>query len=316
MSVMSDFYERFPYPIRPSGYARPADSQFWVKALNHEARRLSPCSFKRILVVGCGTGQAVTTALMFPDSEVTGIDISKEAFRCSQEDAVSTGLGNKLQLVQTDLLEASGTFDAIFCDGVIHHLADPMDGVRKLASLLLHDGLIHLMVYNRHYTQKYVDFADGLRLLLGTTGRPNFEKEKVAAELLLGRAFGPEDADIYIHPVKHTFTVDTLDVVLSRAELKLLAPTAEANASGRWEMTLDNGELLELCNALSQVDQWRVRERLAPPPLLSFWVGHESQEVVRRPPINMKTSLTLFARLADGSFSCGEGTEFNWRAEG
>lgn len=316
MSTVADFYERFPYPIRPSGYARPANSQFWVQALNHEARRLAPCSFKKILVAGCGTGQAVTVAHMFPDAEVTGVDVSKEAFRCSQEDAFLTGLGNKLQLIQTDLLEASGTFDAVFCDGVIHHLLAPMDGIRKLASLLSPDGLIHLMVYHRRYTQKHVDFADGLRLLLGTTERPNFEKEKAAAELLLGRALGPEDADIYIHPVKHAFTVDTLDVSLSCAELKLLAPTAEANASGKWEMDLEPGELLEKYYALNQVDRWRVRERLAPPPLLSFWVGHEAQEVTRRPPVDMKTSLTLFGRQQNGSFSCSEGTEFSWRAEG
>lgn len=315
MSVVAEFYNRFPYPIRPTGYASPRDVDFWVRALNHEARRADPCCFGRILVAGCGTGQAVTTAHYFPHADVVGIDISSEAIRLSQEDADATGL-KTLGLEVMDLLDARGSYDAIFCTGVIHHLEEPQAGLQVLAKLLSDDGLLHLLVYHRSRTQKYIDFANGIRLLSGTTKKPNFDWEVAAAEALLKAPLNNEQADIHIHPVKHAFTLESLDRELSSVGLKLLAPTAEANASGNWEAVLPPGFLVEAYEKLDQLTRWRVRELLAPPPLLSFWVGHSGQKVTHRPPLSLTTTLTMLERNSSGTFSRHEGVPFTWMAQG
>ena len=43
-----------------------------------------------------------------------------------------------------------GRFDFIRCTGVLHHMEDPLAGLRALAQVLHEDGLMGVMVYGRY----------------------------------------------------------------------------------------------------------------------------------------------------------------------
>src|SRR4029077_18003492 len=91
-----------------------------------------------ILVAGCGTTAAAAYAYLFPRARVTGIDIS--AASLAHEDNLKRrhALDN-LTLHQCrveDVAALGGHFDYINVHGVLHHLADPVAGLKALGGLL------------------------------------------------------------------------------------------------------------------------------------------------------------------------------------
>ena len=98
----------------------------------------------RVLDAGCGTGEALAWLheSVEPNGAVVGIDLSAahlEAARRYLSPAVTT--------LQADLMEAplrAQSFDLIWCVNTINHLRDPLQGVKRLATLLRPGGRIAL----------------------------------------------------------------------------------------------------------------------------------------------------------------------------
>jgi SAM-dependent methyltransferase len=97
-----------------------------------------------VLDAGCGTGEALAwlQEAVEPNGAVVGVDLSAahlEAARDHVSPAVTT--------LQADLMEApllTQSFDLIWCVNTIHHLRDPLQGVKRLATLLRPGGRIAL----------------------------------------------------------------------------------------------------------------------------------------------------------------------------
>ncbi len=105
-----------------------------------------------VLVAGCGTMQAAVLAFNNPDCTFTGIDFSQTSIAHEERLRQRHNLTN-LTLQKMDLRDAAKlgrSFDLIVSTGVLHHLPDPNEGLRALASVLepLH-GVMCLMVYGR-----------------------------------------------------------------------------------------------------------------------------------------------------------------------
>ena len=85
--------------------------------------------------------------------EVTCLDISRPSLALAESKLRKHGLeqpsnvifwhANLLNLHPADI----GFFDLVVATGVLHHLADPSDGVRTLAMLLRKGGGIHMLFY-------------------------------------------------------------------------------------------------------------------------------------------------------------------------
>src|SRR5438309_1630142 len=148
-----DFYERNPYPpavesleryrvLWEDGQLRRQDHHlFWPARPFRE----NP-SF---LVAGCGTSQAAKYAMRWPAARITGIDFSAASIRCTEELKRRYKLTNlQLHLLPIERAgELETRFDHIVCTGVLHHLADPVAGLRALRDMLEPDGAMLLMVY-------------------------------------------------------------------------------------------------------------------------------------------------------------------------
>lgn len=153
VSVVRDFYERYPYPPPVAdldGYRRR-----WRDPARRRAEHL--LSWPRapfradptILVAGCGTSQAAKHALRWPEARIVGIDVSAHSVERTRELGHRYKLGN-LEVHQLPIeraAELATTFDQIVCTGVLHHLDDPGAGLRALRSTLAPEGVLHLMVY-------------------------------------------------------------------------------------------------------------------------------------------------------------------------
>ena len=128
-------YEFHPYPRWRTAVTLPS--------LNQEATD--------ILLAGCGTGyQAINYAQLYPNSRVLAVDLSRASLAYGLRKAREVGCAN-ITFLQADLLELDGLerrFDTIECTGVLHHMADPFEGARAVATLLKPGGEMKLALYS------------------------------------------------------------------------------------------------------------------------------------------------------------------------
>jgi SAM-dependent methyltransferase len=99
---------------------------------------------------------------------VTWLDRSAAARQVAGARVAARGLTN-VGFVEGSILDlpaaAPGPFDYIDCCGVLHHLPDPLAGLRALVSVLAPGGGIGLMVYAPHGRTGVYMLQDALRLI-------------------------------------------------------------------------------------------------------------------------------------------------------
>ena len=80
--LLAKFYRRFPWPWQPIKFDYLEDADFGINMLNQDlgdfSHRTVPRNAK-IWVAGCGTNQALHTALKFPNASVVGSDLSSKS---------------------------------------------------------------------------------------------------------------------------------------------------------------------------------------------------------------------------------------------
>ena len=133
-------YEQNPYPR-------------WTLGANPSAASPSapPHQLRDALIAGCGTGlSTIEFARQAPATRILAIDLSLASLRYAKRMAERLGLSN-VEFGQADILQL-GTlprqFDFIDASGVLHHLADPWQGWRILASLLRPGGVMQVGLYS------------------------------------------------------------------------------------------------------------------------------------------------------------------------
>jgi len=105
-----------------------------------------------ILIAGCGTNQAAVFAFTNPAAKVVAVDISQPSLDHQQYLKDKHGLTN-LELHQLPIEELSSLgldFDLVVSTGVLHHMADPLSGLKALAGCLRRDGAMALMLYAKY----------------------------------------------------------------------------------------------------------------------------------------------------------------------
>jgi len=187
-------YEENPYPRWLSIDRRP------TRSLSEHLQRVLPLAPVgrlpdgplRILVAGCGTGRhAIQTARRYRDSSVLAVDLSRRSLAYAKRMARDLGVAN-ITFGQADILALGAhaeRFDLIESSGVLHHMADPMEGWRALRGLLTPDGLMRIALYSRRARAGF----DEVRALLPGNG-PMIQRIRAARQAV--RAL-PED-----HPAR------------------------------------------------------------------------------------------------------------------
>ncbi len=105
-----------------------------------------------VLVAGCGANSAARYAFHHPKARVVGLDLSAASLAHERHLKNRHALGN-LTLHQgriEDVASLGQTFDFIDVSGVLHHLPDPVAGLRALGTVLRPTGTIAVMLYGAY----------------------------------------------------------------------------------------------------------------------------------------------------------------------
>lgn len=188
-------YESYPYPQRdPRDEAKRliVGSPSHLREVDHwifGARRPAAQPLKA-LIAGGGSGDATLMlaqqmATAGRPGSVTWLDRSAAARKVAGARVAARSLDNVI-FEEGSLLDLPasglGPFDYIDCCGVLHHLPDPLAGLRALVSVLAPGGGVGLMVYAPHGRTGVYMVQDALRLL-APASQPPRERVEVAKRL-------------------------------------------------------------------------------------------------------------------------------------
>jgi 2-polyprenyl-3-methyl-5-hydroxy-6-metoxy-1,4-benzoquinol methylase len=126
----------------------------------------------RALIAGGGTGDAaifLAAQLRDTDADIVCLDLSDASLAIARERAALRGLQQRIRWIHGSILDLArlglGSFDYISCLGVLHHLADPDEGLGALAQALSEHGAMAIMVYGRYGRLDVYAVQDLMRLV-------------------------------------------------------------------------------------------------------------------------------------------------------
>jgi SAM-dependent methyltransferase len=139
-----------------------------------------------VLVAGCGSNAAARYAFNHPTARVTGIDLSSSSLAHEAFLKEKHKLGNlSLHQMRIEEIKSLGkTFDFIDVSGVLHHLPDPVGGLKALGSVLKPDGTIAIMIYGQYGRTGVYMLQEMFRLMgLGQSEADVFTVKQTLASL-------------------------------------------------------------------------------------------------------------------------------------
>lgn len=297
-TLNTEFYRKITYPWPPMSFKRVTQKMFWSKMLGQDIgswdKPIVPENGS-IWVAGCGTNQALITALKFPEARVLGSDLSETSLEICKQNADQLAVAN-LELKKESINDINYTdqFEYILCTGVIHHNADPAIPLSHLSKALKPDGVLELMVYNQYHRVFTAAFQTAIRTLLGTELNPNLDKELPIAKNIIqsftNSSFMPyflkksesvSDivfCDFLLQPVEHSYSIDSLDALARDCNLELLTFAVDqfSKEMGQidWNLRFCNADLQRLYDENSDVKRWQITNHLMleSSPMLWFYL--------------------------------------------
>jgi SAM-dependent methyltransferase len=229
-------YQNYPYPLYPLiASVRRCDTY----ALNLNSlwarfnRTLPVQEAQNILIAGCGTFAPYPYTVANPDVTITALDLSERSLRRARWHCLLHG---RLNVVYRcgDLLDRdaiAGGFGLIDSFGVLHHLEDPLAGLKTLERHLVPGGILRIMLYSRYARREEESIRRAFRII----GIDNSDSAKrllsraPAGSRLAGYLAASDEAasvsglaDALLHPCVQTYRVDELLEMIKQTDLELL----------------------------------------------------------------------------------------------
>lgn len=316
-----DFYELYPYPSSSVPTLRNGFGARLVLSRVHTPRAAG----KRIEVLdaGCGRGIGlIANAALNPDVHYVGIDLCNASLADAQVAVAHRRLTN-VDVQEIDLMTLEGLsvpaggFDLIYSSGVVHHLADPEGGLRKLGDVLSSSGVIVLMVYGtigrRHIRRVQTALESWL-----DRGLPLAQQLATARTFVqaLAKSDDPECAfqaaaicpdaefvDRYMHPNETDYDVPGLFDLIERAGLRFLG--WQGSQAYSLDGVLEPGPVRDSIEALPERERFTVIEQIHQPKNHQLFLCKPENGPRRLPPQDQWGEL-LLAPNPEASFQVAQ----------
>ncbi|MCW8931351.1 MAG: methyltransferase domain-containing protein [Gammaproteobacteria bacterium] len=157
-------YESNPYPrwVKTDIFDKPRNIQNALRIANISIPKdiKSQSNIPDVLIAGCGTGQnAINTASRFQNCHVLAIDLSLNSLSYAIRKTKELDIKN-IKYLQGDILELhqlNSHFDIIESVGVLHHLNNPLSGLKILTDKLRINGLMKIGLYSETARQSLIE---------------------------------------------------------------------------------------------------------------------------------------------------------------
>ena len=233
-------YEKNPYPRWRYGNHSENQKISIAQAVNNEinpnyiSQNLGDEKLK-VLIAGCGTGNGILHTLRYKNAQITAIDLSLSSLAYAQRKINELGIDN-VEIIQMDILEIEllkKQFDIIECGGVLHHMNNPLQGLKALVGILKNNGFLKLGLYSELARQ---DIVKAKNYIASKKLQPNevdiriFREKVISGELSDLNSLKTFDdfysfsevRDLCFHTQEHRFTMNKLQEILQTNELKFL----------------------------------------------------------------------------------------------
>ena len=233
-------YEENPYPRWRHTY-KNLTSNFLIQ-LNNEIKPNkveynNKFNSPNVLVAGCGTGQHIAIiADKYLNANIIGIDLSLTSLAYAKRKVEELNLKN-VEFLHADILKLKNLkrkFDVIECVGTLHHMKDPITGLKILLDLLEPHGFLKLGLYSEIARQNIVkarNFIKRKKIKSTTEDIRNF-RETINNENIdtsLKKIFQSKDfystsmaRDLMFHVQEHRFTLPEISKMLKNLNLEFL----------------------------------------------------------------------------------------------
>tara|TARA_B110000208_G_C11768090_1_gene429385 strand:- start:1070 stop:1972 length:903 start_codon:yes stop_codon:yes gene_type:complete len=148
---VSDFYTKNPFPnYKPNDNKNTiltSGDKTYLKGLKKIVGYR-----KKILEVGCGTGQFSNYFAIGSNNSIYALDPTLESLKIAKRFSDKNNIKNVTYVngsIFEDIFEEE-YFDLVFCSGVLHHTKDTYLGFKKSINLLKKGGLILIGLYNSY----------------------------------------------------------------------------------------------------------------------------------------------------------------------
>lgn len=145
-----DMYKKYPYPSPSTNPRQTNELLNLLKIFELESQ--IKLENKNILDAGTGSGHRITNAAEFyKKCNFLGTDVSKKSLQIAKQLIKQKKITN-LKLKNINLMNEFskvGKFDLVLCMGVLHHLSNPVIGLKNIKKVLEKDGIIFLYLYGK-----------------------------------------------------------------------------------------------------------------------------------------------------------------------
>ena len=234
-----DQYEESPYPRWR--YINKGITSNFLLQLNND---IKPNNIEfnnkffnpNVLIAGCGTGKQVAKAICYQNSNIVGVDLSLTSLAYAKRKIEETGYKN-IEFLQGDILHLRNLnrkFDVIECVGVLHHMKEPLEGLKVLLDLLEPHGFLKLGLYSEISRQhivgvrefvkkkKFNNSVKDIRNCRETIINQNDDQllQKVIHNYDFYSTSGTRD--LIFHVQEHRFTIQEISKILKNLNLEFL----------------------------------------------------------------------------------------------
>ena len=280
-----DQYEENPYPRWK--YVNVAATDNFLVQLNNDIKPnniefnnkfLNP----NVLIAGCGTGQHLVHVIGYQNSNVVGVDLSLTSLAYAKRKIEETGYKN-VEFLQGDILDLKNIkrkFDVIECGGVLHHMKEPLEGLKVLLELLEPHGFLKLGLYSeisrKHLARarefikekKFNNTVEDIRNCRDAILKQN--DDQLLRKVIRNNDFYSTSGtrDLIFHVQEHRFTIPEISKILNDFNLEFLGFTNPSFKKKYLQSFPDDKKNLSLDNW----NQFEINNPTAFYGMYQFWV--------------------------------------------
>ena len=232
-------YEENPYPrwisierFIPQNFLIHLNNDIQPNKIEYNNKFDNP----NVLIAGCGTGRHPIANSMYKDAKILAVDLSLASLAYAKRKSDELGVKN-IEYLHADILQLKDLkrkFDVIESSGVLHHMDDPIAGLRVLHDILEPHGFLKLGLYSetarkevvkgREFikSKKFKDTNENIRIC-----RQLFFKEQ--ENLSLKNSIQSSDfyslssvRDLFFHTQEHRYTIPQISKILNDFNFEFL----------------------------------------------------------------------------------------------